>query len=288
MIKIKKNTYGFYQVANKPTDEQLQKFYSQKYYQNNKGNYKKKYTGSDKVNLFKKYELIFDSINNKKYKNFLDLGCGEGFALDYFYKKKFNVQGIDFSDYGIKRHNKKMSKFVEFGNLYKLLNIKIKNKQKFDIFFASNILEHLNNLEKFFKYLNMLSIQKKTYLIVIVPNDFSFFQKSLFKKNKIKSRYWICPPEHISYFNLRSLSNFISQKGWKLVDSFSDFPIEWFLSNRHSNYKEKKIGKDIFEGIKFIEDTIFKNSSKKYIKNFYKSIADIGMGRNITCIFKKI
>jgi hypothetical protein len=95
------------------------------------------------------------------------------------------------------------------------------------------------------------------------------------------------PPEHINYFNLRSLNNFISKKGWKLVDKFSDFPIEWFLSNRHSNYKAKKIGKDIFEGIKFIESTIYKNNQKSCIKNFYKSIADIGMGRNITCIFKK-
>ena len=287
MINLKKNKYGFYQLVNKPSEQDLQKFYSKKYYQNNKGNYKKNYSNSDKVNLFQKYELIFDTIKNKKNKNLLDLGCGEGFVLDYFYKKEFNVQGIDFSDYGIKKHNKKLLKFAEFGDLYKLLNIKIKKKQSFDVFFASNILEHLNNLEKFFKYLNMLSISKKSYLVVIVPNDFSFFQKSLLKKNKIKSRYWICPPEHISYFSLKSLNNFISQKGWKLVDKFSDFPIEWFLSNRHSNYKEKKIGKDIFEGIKFIETTIYKNNKKKNIKNFYKSIADIGMGRNITCIFKK-
>lgn len=133
----------------------------------------------------------------------------------------------------------------------------------------------------------MLSIPKKSYLVVIVPNDFSFFQKSLFEKNKVKSRYWIAPPDHINYFNLRSLNNFICQKGWKLVDKFSNFPIEWFLSNKHSNYKAKKIGKDVFEGIKFIETVIYKNNSKKCIKNFYKSLADIGMGRDITCIFKK-
>ena len=287
MVNLRKNKYGFYELVNKPTSQYLQKFYSKKYYQNNKGNYKKNYNTSDKVNLFQKYELIFDSIKNKGKKSFLDLGCGEGFALDYFYKKKFNVQGIDFSDYGVKKHNKNMLKIVEFGDLYKVLNVKIKKKQLFDVFFVSNILEHIDNVEKFFKYLNILSIRKKSYLVVIVPNDFSFFQKSLFKKNKIKSRYWICPPEHINYFNLRSLNNFISKKGWKIVDKFSDFPIEWFLSNRHSNYKAKKIGKDIFEGIKFIESTIYKNNQKSCIKNFYKSIADIGMGRNITCIFKK-
>ena len=285
LTNLKKNKYGFYQLANKPTDKYLQKFYSKKYYQNNNGNYKKKYSTSDKVNLFQKYELIFDSI--KKNISLLDIGCGEGFALAYFFKKKFNIQGIDFSDYAIKKHNKKLLKFVEFGDLYKILNTKIQKKQLFDVFFVSNILEHLNDVEKFFKNLNMLSIKKKSYLVVIVPNDFSYLQKNLFKQNKIKSRYWVCPPQHINYFNLTSLSNFISQKGWKLVDKFSDFPIEWFLSNRHSNYKTKKIGRDIFQGIKFIEAAIYKNNSKKYIKNFYRSIADIGMGRNITCIFKK-
>lgn len=146
MINLKKNKYGFYKLANKPNDKYLQNYYSNKYYQNNKGNYKKNYSTSDKVNLFQGYELIFDSIKNKKKKNFLDLGCGEGFALDYFYRKKFNVQGIDFSDQGIKRHNKNLLKFVEFGDLYKILNIKIKKKQSFDVFFVSHVLEHLNKV----------------------------------------------------------------------------------------------------------------------------------------------
>ena len=90
--------------------------------------------------------------------------------------------------------------------------------QNYDNLVIPNKVEYEDNYSiktnflTLFKYLNMLSIRKKTYLVAIVPNDFSFFQKSLFKKNKIRSRYWICPTEHISYFSLRFLSNFISQK----------------------------------------------------------------------------
>lgn len=208
--------------------------------------------------------------------------------MRYFNNKGYKVEGIDISDYGIKKNNKKLIKKCDFGEIDLLLDEKINKKKKYNIIFIGNILEHLLDPEKFFSRINKLSTKKKTFIIVTVPNDFSRLQKELLISYKIKSNYWLVPPEHINYFNNKSIVKFLSSNGWEELVSFADFPIEWFLVNKHSNYKSKKIGKDIFSGIKFLEKVLYKSNKIKDIFNFYKSLANIQMGRNITVIAKRL
>jgi hypothetical protein len=96
LINLRKNKYGFYELVNNPTPQYLQKFYSKKYYQNNKGNYKKNYNTSDKVNLFQKYELILDSIKNKGKKSFFRLGMGRNITC--VFKKNRELRGTIFNN----------------------------------------------------------------------------------------------------------------------------------------------------------------------------------------------
>ena len=50
--RLKQHPLGFWEIAKKPTSEELQKYYANKYYQEANGSYELEYT-QDELNYFK-------------------------------------------------------------------------------------------------------------------------------------------------------------------------------------------------------------------------------------------
>ncbi len=86
--KVIKNNHGYYELQDiyrKPIVD----FYEDKYYQNDHATYQKK--GYDKIdldyrnNIFSQKMLVLEKWGRYKTKpsSFLDIGCGEGFALAF-------------------------------------------------------------------------------------------------------------------------------------------------------------------------------------------------------------
>ena len=46
---LKRNDLGYYEVANKPTSDELQAYYAEKYYQESKGSYEAVYTPPEEI-----------------------------------------------------------------------------------------------------------------------------------------------------------------------------------------------------------------------------------------------
>tara|TARA_X000000368_G_C23047844_1_gene719945 strand:- start:1537 stop:2190 length:654 start_codon:yes stop_codon:yes gene_type:complete len=86
-------------------------------------------------------------VNAFKSKKVLDLGCGTGEFLKIFYDMGANCIGIDsFKNFKVK--NFKKIRFIN-EDIYTYLN---KNKNyKFDYIFCFEVIEHLNDKDKFFK-----------------------------------------------------------------------------------------------------------------------------------------
>lgn len=81
MTKIIKNKYGFFEVKNKPTSDELSSFYSEKYYQNPTGQYQNSYS-NDEIKFFSnKAKVALKTITriNTSVKSLFEIGCGEGF-----------------------------------------------------------------------------------------------------------------------------------------------------------------------------------------------------------------
>lgn len=86
---MKKHELGFYQADPIPTSEDLEEFYKNKYYQEEKSSYFNKYT-----NLELEYTIIRAKLSHYIYTLFsgkdngrmADIGCGEGFVSNYFLK----------------------------------------------------------------------------------------------------------------------------------------------------------------------------------------------------------
>lgn len=77
------------------------------------------------------------------------------------------------------------------------------------------------------------------------------------------------------------------QQGYEVVDSYSDFPIDLFLFHTGSNYvMDTKNGPSAHKARMLLDLLISSSGLDKYLK-FYRSMFDVGLGRDITVILKK-
>lgn len=287
MERLIRTKSDYYQLKNKPSQLELNDYYANKYYQQSLSSYKTEYSQEELEliearNLQREYlinEIL--SVSQNRDRSMLDVGCGEGFALQTFYNKGWKVKGLDFSIEGIKKQNPSMVKHFMEGDIYALLDNEILLGNKYEVIWIQNVLEHVLEPEKL-----LLDIKKLTtprgVVVITVPNDFSELQKFLLNEKKVSKPYWIAVPDHISYFDIHSIKNMVKDTGWECKKIIADFPIDWFLFNERSNYIENlMVGKDAYKAKLQIVNLINKNNVVE-INNFYESLAAIGMGRNLT------
>ena len=156
-----------------------------------------------------------------------------------------------------------------------------------EFIFLDNVLEHVLNPFELLENLNKI-ISDDGVLVVDVPNDFSLFQKYLAGNNYIDRDFWICPPDHLSYFNKDGLINLAKDTGWKINKVISDYPIELDLLSLNSNYvNNPSVGKASHRKRIEFENFIHSVSVEK-TNQFYESLIDLGLGRNIIGFFSKV
>lgn len=286
--KIIKNKYGFFELKNKPTKQELEKYYTKKYFQSDK-EYKNKYEKFEKEyitnKISQKYSIIKKLITNKKRLSLLEIGSGEGWTLNFFYNKNWQVTGLDFSNSSCQNHNPKLlSKFITGDPQKNLIKI-IEQKNKYDVIWLDNVLEHVLEPPKLLEQIKEVSTPK-TILVIEVPNDFSYLQSYLFKNKYINKKHWVAYPDHISYFNQKGLNKLCQKTGWLNKYTISDWPIELDLLNPQTNYiKNPKVGKYSHQTRIKKENILHQISPTKTIELF-KILADMNLGRQITSFFK--
>ncbi|MCL6611784.1 MAG: class I SAM-dependent methyltransferase [Peptococcaceae bacterium] len=285
-----KNSFGFFELKKKPTTETLKKYYSEKYYQEAKGSYKHIYSEEELMYVTNKieqrYAIISKYLNNGlNDRNFLDIGCGEGWALKYFSEKSWNVTGLDYSDYGCRAHNPEMTPKLLIGDVNDSIIKLVKKKLTFNVIWLDNILEHvLNPLELLIKIKKL--INNDGILVIEVPNDFSITQMQLLKKGYISDAFWIANPDHISYFNMEGLVNICNKAGWSCLYIMSDFPIDFFLFNEDTNYINDKSKGSNCHKTRVIIENMLHNISPIKTNELYRVLAEMGLGRSITGFFR--
>jgi 2-polyprenyl-3-methyl-5-hydroxy-6-metoxy-1,4-benzoquinol methylase len=284
-----KNKYGFYWVKERPNKEELEKYYSEKYYQEAKGSYEIEYDAAEQqyfVNkIIQKAFVIEKNLDKDKPKYFLDIGCGEGWALSYFKEKKWQVLGLDYSSFGCQKFNPDCSENVIAGNVYENLDRLIEKGQKFDVVWVDNVLEHVTDPEFLVNNIKKI-VSPKGILVIEVPNDFSVIQEYSLREGYIDRPFWVVIPDHLSYFNKEGLENLLHSNGWRTISVLGDYPIDWNLLNPNTNYvKDKTKGKSCHRERIVFENLLHKMPLEKVV-DFYTSMADVGLGRSITGFFK--
>ena len=282
--KMEITDLGYYSVLNKPTEQELTEYYSEKYYQEAKGSYELEYSDEEilyiKNKLKERNHIVSNNITTSNRK-FLDIGCGEGWALAYFHNEGWGVKGLDFSDFGCKKMNKDCVPFLQVGDIYKNLNKIINSDEKFGMVWLANVLEHVIDPVGLINMLYRI-LDKGGILVIEVPNDFSVLQKFLFQQNKVNREFWVTLPDHLSYFNKDSLNNLMISNNYFCVDFIGDYPIDINLLNENSNYiNNPTIGKSCHkERIDFTN--LIHSQSIEDVISYHRALAGLGLGRDIT------
>jgi 2-polyprenyl-3-methyl-5-hydroxy-6-metoxy-1,4-benzoquinol methylase len=281
---------GYKEIFPKPGQAELQSYYHDKYYQLGLGSYEVQYSESELLyfqnRLDRFFRLVHTHLAWDSSPHLLDIGCGEGFTSAYFARKGFTVNSIDYSSQGILEQNPQVLANHEVGDIFELLNLKIKANIRFDVLILQNVLEHVIDPRNLCDMMQKL-LKPSGLALVTVPNDFSLTQLSALGEGFIDNEFWVSPPDHLNYFNTHSLTEFLGSQGFDILDMIADFPVDWFLFNECSNYvKDQAKGKQAHLARIFIENMLHQAPLDKVI-NFYRAAASLGIGRDITVVVSK-
>ncbi len=285
MKQLKKNKFGFNHIYPLPNLKSLNDYYKNKYFKNSI-TYKNKFRNEEEDYLkcisLTKIFMLNKIVKNLNKKNLLDLGAGQGTFLIHT-KKYFKTSlGVDFSISNLIKKNKSKVNFIsENPELFIKRDLK-----KFDVITLNNVLEHVPNPILFMKNLKK-NIRNDANIILTIPNDFSDLQKETNKRVK-KKDYWLCPPEHLNYFNKKSFINFSEKIGFKINDAMAEFPIELFLLKKNFDYtKNPKLGKNLHLLKCEIMSYLYNSVSIEKIYFFLKIFYELNIGRDNIFLLKK-
>ena len=288
--RLVRHPLGFWQVKDIPDEPTLKNYYERLYFQTAQSNYRPSYPDAEIAWFDIKTARIAHAVSklcgNHPAGSMLDVGCGEGFSMNWFYRQGWSVKGLDYSRAGMSIMNPHLLNFLEAGDLQNLLQDKISRKDKYDLLWLTNVLEHVIDPVALLGQLKKL-VATNGCMVVTVPNDASPLQEFLFDELAIDHRFWIAIPDHLSYFDATSLANVAQATGWYCAKLMADFPVDWFLGNPESNYVNSPEKGRYAHQARILIDTIMATMPIDKVNEFYTSMASIGMGRQLTAILIK-
>lgn len=283
-ISLKVHDLGFLQIDPLPTPAELTEFYEKLYYQDSKSStYQHSYSSEElqyiNNKIAQKANILFKK--TKSPGRLLDVGCGEGFVLAYFLKFGWSVYGIDYSDFGINNLNPDLAANFEKGDIYTIIDKKIKDGEKFEILWLGNVLEHVPDPIGLLINLKKL-LQDDGNLVITVPNDGSKYQDLLLNEGFVNRKWWVAYPDHLSYFNNESLKSICEFAGYNVCELLGDFPIDFFLLHSGSNYINDTSKGKLAHQARVRMENFISNNGIDDANQFFSSLAKVGLGRDLT------
>jgi len=212
---------------------------------------------------FKAYNIISDKI----YGNVLEIGCGEGYGLDYIYENAKSVTVMDKSKSVLKKiKNKYPNTIIIHQNIPPLTNLK---EDTFDIVISFQVIEHVKNANLFLKEIHrVLKSNGKAYITTpnakktiarnpwhhkeynyaeinaLIKNHFDYYSINGIQGNKKTDIYYELNKKYVGNFLRLDIFNL----QYKIHPSLLKIPYE--LANRMNRIKLMKKELGLVESIK--------------------------------------
>jgi SAM-dependent methyltransferase len=277
------NTKWFYEVRPKPSNAELEAFYKKVPLGCSSGY-------NPDIDDDEYYHRRLNCLESEvflpsKVESILDIGCGEGFFLDWYSKRGATVEGIDFNASTVARFFPHLREKVHEGDLIKVCDELASKNKKYEFINATNVIEHV--VDPILALTSIKKLMKNDGILrITVPNDFSNIQQCAVLRGYATKNYWVSIPAHLNYFNNHLFKNFLSSNGLKIKGLLSDFPIEFFLFHRGSNYiMAKAAGTQCHRARMEIENLISRQSTRALVE-FRRGCAKAGIGRNLIAYCK--
>lgn len=174
------------------------------------------------ANLTKTYMQVLKKVLNslKSDAKILEIGCGNGFLLNYLYQNGYtSVFGVEPSKDAVNKASEKIKVNIKVDvfkkNLFKV--------NSFDFIFFFQTFDHVHNPNEFLK--EAFRILKPGGYILSFNHDIESFQAKLFK-----SRSPIIDIEHTYLYSPKTMKQIFEKNGFKVVDIY---PSINYISIKH-------------------------------------------------------
>ena len=180
-------------------------------------------------------------IENEKRGNLelLDIGCGNGHFLHACKKSGWKINGMDLDAVTALRAESMLGI-----NIYPSIK-DIPKAEKFDLISLWHVLEHVYELDEYFKFFAS-RIAEKGVLVLALPNAASF-DAHYFKE------YWAAydVPRHIYHFEPNTITSLAKKYGFKLKSTRGQIFDSFYISLLSHQYKtgSKKIVSSFIIGL---------------------------------------
>lgn len=272
---------GFKHLNPLPSPEVLDEFYKKQYYDSHKTDYISNQLAEEEyLSVVFKERLEFLAKYSRD-RDILDIGCGAGAFLNAAQKSGWNSFGVEPSDLAV---NKALETGIKvfngtFDEFY------VSNQRTFDVVQLKNVLEHvpdpIDMLRKCYQILKSGGV-----LYVEVPNDYDLIQRCGVKIVGERN-HWVSIPDHINYFNFKSLKKLVGKLGFKIIKLDTTFPMYIFLWIGKNFISDKKIGSEVNKK-RIAFEMFFYWYKLTVLKNIiYTCLAKIGLGRTVILYCRK-
>lgn len=251
-----------------------------------------RYSSSLGVEMFDRVSELLKKAGLSKEAEILEIGCGNGAFLEYLRNKMGfeNSVGIDLNEKAIEfaRDNRKLN--AENINVNRM-----NSDSKYDLVISMESIEHSNDLNEFMKNVSGILKDKGFFLITTPYND---------SKATLLGGVWgdhYMAPNHINFFNMKSLKMFLEKYGLKIhsyniLENYLGIDLlkyklkykrDWAISLPPKEVEEiVVIPKKETDNYRFVKVVHFGNSKKSagakdnnavynLLKKFYHGISDM-------------
>ena len=281
---IECQTCGFKHIVPIPMLEELEGLYRENYYSQEKPLYFERHREDiDWWNMVyaERYEF-FEQYLPPTCRRILDIGSGPGFFLKLGKERGWETLGIEPSEQAAEHARglglEIVKEFLSEDNADRF--------GAFDVVHLHEVLEHIPDPVGMLRLVKRL-LNTGGLLCVVVPNDYNPFQYTLRTVCGYEP-WWVAPPHHINYFDFNSLSRLLTAHGFEVVLREATFPIDMFLLMGDNYVGNDEVGRMCHAKRKTLEQNLAKAGMGILKRNWYRAMADLGIGREAVLISKLV
>ncbi|MCP4595905.1 class I SAM-dependent methyltransferase [Neptuniibacter sp.] len=226
----------------------------------------------DRLRLAEKYL-------NTNGKELLDIGCGPGRFLRVAQNSGWTIKGIEPGVAAVEYcHQQGFDVDAGFFDTVSAATL-----GEFDIVHSDMVLEHVPHPANFVQLVKK-TLKRDGIFIISVPNDFNPFQMTLESSGNFQP--WWIDRDHINYFNFDTLENLLSQNGFEVLDRLTTFPMDMFLLMGENYIDDNQLGPLCHKKRMHFDLNFEYIGLQEHRLNFYRQLAQAGMGRHAIIIAK--
>lgn len=277
--------YGYLRIDPIPTKEEVERYYREEFYAQNYPSFndsqlkvqedERDFQNSRWETICQICEKHFGTVKGLK---LFDVGCGYSQALLYFRDRGMSVCGNEPSPEGVAYAREKGLRVFQTG--IEDLPAASSESDRYNIVTLINVLEHLRNPADVLMFIRSKMMSKGGLVVIDSPNEYNAFQMVANEEYNL-NKWWLCPPNHINYFTVKSLCGLLDKCGYRIVQCESSFPMEMFLLMGDVYVGNGELGRECHRKRVKFEALMRKHGKEDHLRALYRSLADLELGRQV-------